>query len=264
MTGLHDLIMKCQSDYSDATFTGDNQRRLVKLLREISLATLDDSSIHDELNKLFSLLWNDSVLLEDCILVSGFIFAKMHANQDFSSLCALSDSRNLRNLDWVELALLSGVLLRDLSTTSSSNLRNLARICEVKIFALLSTARSVLISRYIENLIQIFVIENTRTGSYDFASCGSVIVLIVSQTLRLKVDIVDYKSRDLIKFHINALLSKQMIAEYLQFTSEIVDSIPDSSKVALQIFELICSNRQVPLGSNLVTKIFHSTLSCLK
>jgi hypothetical protein len=232
------LLAKCDNELEKSFENGDNKRILVKTLQEIASEKYDLTRSAHKLENIFHTLWDHSVLLEDCILVSGIIFTKMNQNLNYLELSekVKVHAKSLKNEEWVYVSLIRGILLNDSVLKSQAHLNQLVEITISAINSGLTSNRSVLISRQLENLLSIFAHENIL-NVYDFQSRGAQIISIVNRTLRLNADLTDYKSRDLIKWHLSVLssLSLDNSIYYTDFAAILLHSLPEVNKVTVQI-----------------------------
>ena len=259
-----DLLVKCENELEKSFENGDNKRILVKSLQEIASRKYDDlapAPSSQKLEKILQTLWNHSVVLEDCILVSGIIFAKLHQGLNYVELCEKAHSKSLKNEEWVTVSLMRGILLDVTVLKSQDQLNQLAEITLSAINAGLTSNRSVLISRQLEDLLSIFTFEQ-NLNVYDIQGRGAQIISIVNRTLRLNADLTDYKSRDLIKWHLNILSTLDNPLYYTNFAVTLLDCLPEVNKITVQICDSLCSfnfqNYSIP------TRILAIITPCLK
>ena len=154
------------------------------------------------------------------------------------------------------MSLIRGSLLT--SSLSSDLLGHLEQMTISAIEEGISNNRIVLISRHLENLLQIYTLDS----EYMIELRGQRVISIVSRTLRLNSDLTDYKSRDLIKFHLNILKTQSSDIDRGSFTLGLLDCLPDMNKVSVQIFDTLCTMES--LSPSIQTRIFKSVLPCLR
>lgn len=243
-----DLLAKCENELEKSFENGDNKRIVVKSLQEIASQKYDLAPYAYRLEKIFHILWDHSVLLEDCILVSGIIFTKM--NQGISYLEICEKAKSLKNEEWVYMSIMRGILLDHAVPKSQDQLNQLAEITISAINLGFTSNRSVLISRQLENLLSIFTLEQ-NLNVYDFQGRGNQIISIVTRALRLNADLTDYKSRDLIKWHLNILISLDNSIHYTNFSVTLMDCLPEANKITVQICDSLCAfdfkNNLIPM-----------------
>ena len=255
------LLDRCKVEFTSSCENGDSNRKLVKLLQDLAGCTFDRKAEPVEIENFLRTLWNHPFLLEDCILVSGIIFAKLNPTLNYSDLFEKAQVGALQHSgDWVSVALIRGLLLNN--SVSSGQLEELFGATTKAVDVGLLGNRTVLVSRHFENMLHIFNAESSL-NSYNAAIRGSQILSLVSRTLRLKADLTDYKCRDLVKFHVNFLNSQQntqTAASLIEFTNGLLECLPEMNKISIQIY---CS--LIPSDSDLVQKrIFDLCVPCLK
>ena len=306
--GINEVISDCHKFLGRSdNATGDSTRKLVKSLQELTILNYESIPSHLSLKikDLLRLIWNHPILLEDCILVSGIIFAKLSFSKSlppfnsYENICELAGLQELIHSEWVGMSLLRGLLLNIPATEKSLELlHSLASKTFLFIDEALKTNRAVLLSRHLENLLQIFTMEYTQNpSSYNISARGHQQLVLITQTLRLKVDLVDYKSRDLIKWHLSVILkdpepkilslieSKSTNPEDSQvkftfppeseaeaeiFIESLLTSLPEMNKVSIQIYDTLLSLSSATSKlskrfiSSLYTRIFDLSLPCLR
>lgn len=256
MRGITELLADCRNEFAVSCENGDSKRKLVKLLQELASVKIDPDHDYPEIESFLHSLWNNSVLLEDCILVSGLIYTKINSKLAFTEICAKADVPKLLHADWVTMSLIRGSLLT--SSLSSDLLGHLEQMTISAIEEGISNNRIVLISRHLENLLQIYTLDS----EYMIELRGQRVISIVSRTLRLNSDLTDYKSRDLIKFHLNILKTQSSDIDRGSFTLGLLDCLPDMNKVSVQIFDTLCTMES--LSPSIQARIFKSVLPCLR
>lgn len=255
--GITDLLAECRAEFATSSDNGDNKRKLVKLLQELSACEIDPDEDYPEICKLLQCLWNNSVLLEDCLLVSGSIFTKLNSKLSFPEIFEKATVHSLLHGDWVTMSLIRGALFA--SNRSSDVLDQAEEMTVSAIEHAIINNRLVLISRHLENLLHIY----TADASYDIESRGQQIISIINRSLRLNSDLADYKSRDLIKFHLSALKGKQTSDnERDRFGNNLLDCLPEMNKVSVQIIDALCNLESLNLS--IQTRIFKVVLPCLR
>ena len=259
---VDDLISKCEDELKIAFENGDNKRILVKILQELASQKYDLVPSAQRIEKILQNLWNHPVLLEDCILVSGIIYTKLHQGLSFLELCKKSCANHVKNEEWVTMSVMRGISLNTHLPKSKDQLDQLVEITFAAINEGFTSNRSVLISCHLENLLNIFTCEK-ESNVYNIQVRGSQIISIINRTLRLNADLTDYKSRDLIKWHLNVLNSHQLQEEYINFATSLLDCLPEVNKITVQICDALCSfNFQ---DNQLITsRILNIVLPCLK
>lgn len=308
--GINEIISDCHTFLVKIDNpTGDSTRKLVKSLQELTILNYESIPSHFivEIKDLLRLIWNHPILLEDCILVSGIIFAKFSISTSFptfnsyENICELAGIQELIHSEWVGMSLLRGLLLKISEKEKSPELlQSLALKTFSFIDEALKTNRIVLLSRHLENLLQIFTIEYTQNPiSYNLSARGQQQLVLITQTLRLKVDLVDYKSRDLIKWHLSVIFKdsepiesesfvsvfesdttvyvEAVIPEESQTESEpeifiesLLTSLPEMNKISIQIYDTLLSLSSATSKlskrfiTSLYTRIFDLSLPCLR
>lgn len=256
-----DLLTKCENELERAFENGDNKRSLVKILQEIASRKYDLVPVALKLEKILQALWNHPVILEDCILVSGIIFIKLNQGLNYVELCEKVHSKSLRNEVWVTTSLMRGILLDATVLKSQDQLNQLTEITLSGINAGLKSNRIVLIARQLEDLLDIFTFEQ-NLNAYDIEGRGAQIISIVNRTLRLNADLTDYKSRDIIKWHLNILSTLDNPVYYTNFAVILLDCLPEVNKITVQICDSLCSfNFQ---NCSIPARIMAIIIPCLK
>ena len=254
--GITELLMECRNEFATSSENGDIKRKLVKLLQEMASFKLDPDQDYPEIEIFLQSLWNNPVLLEDCILVSGLIYTKLNSRLQFAEIREKVNEHILLHGDWVTMSLIRGSLLA--SSHSSDLLSQLEGITVSAIEEGISNNRIVLISKHLENLLHIYTIDSPYPIKYR----GQQVISIVSRTLRLNSDLIDYKSRDLIKLHLNILKAQASENERDEFALDLLDCLPEMNKVSVQIFDTLCTVDS--LNSSNRARIFKSILPCLR
>lgn len=252
--GITEYLAECGAEFAISSENGDNKRKLVKLLQELSSCEIDPDEDYSEIGKFLQCLWNHSVLLEDCILVSGLIFTKINSKLSFPEIFEKANVPSLLHGDWVTLSLIRGALF----APNPDVLEQAEGITISAIEHAIFNNRIVLIARHLENLLNIY----TTDSSHDIVSRGQQILSIINRSLRLNSDLADYKSRDLIKFHLNVLKEKASDNERDSFANSLLDCLPEMNKVSVQILDALCILES--LNFSIQTRIFKSVLPCLK
>lgn len=259
--GISDILNSCRLEFIKSIDNDDNNRNLVKLLQKLSIQKFDNIDLHEDIEELLTRIWKHPVVLEDCILVSGIIFAKLYPELEYSSLCEKALVENLDNSDWIKMSLIRGMIQDRDFRLFSGQLEQLGRLTASSIDDGLSRSRIVLICRHLENLLHIFNIEYDL-GAYDINSRGDQIKNIIGRALRLNSDLMDHKSRDLIKFHLNVISLVGSSDDCSHFTSNILDCLPEMNKISIQIFDSLCTLKFQE--QSIFLRIFKLTLPCLK
>jgi len=256
------ILATCISEFKLICACENQGKKLVKSLQFLSSQKLDqiDDALKIDIVSFLQDLWHHPVLLEDCIIVSGLIFSKLNSAMEYSKLLSIANIDQCPQKEWISMALLRGII----SSTASKRpeqLKFLTRISLLEIDSALLNNRSILISRHLENLLSLFEIERSL-DCYDQLWAGKQIVLLVGRTVRLNADIVDYKSRDLVKWHLNYLSVCVNYQDKEKFVLSILDCLPESSKVSLQIYAALCA---IDFEStSIYERIFKLSLPCLK
>ena len=254
--GITELLVNCQAEFASSSENGDNKRKLVKLLQEMASCEIDPDQDYPEIEKFLKSLWNNSVLLEDCILVSGLIYTKINSKLFLPEICSKVNVKSLLHNDWVVMSLIRGALL---ASSHSSDL--LKQMEEMTIYAIetgISNNRIVLISRHMENLLHIYTVDT----AYNIEFRGQQINSIINRTLRLNSDLTDYKSRDLVKFHLNILKERASGYQLNKFALDLLDCLPEMNKTSVQIFDSLCTLDS--LNPSIHAQIFKLILPCLR
>lgn len=251
------LLAECENEFIISRENGDNKRRLVKFLQDLASHPLDQIDNINQIECFLQSLWNCPILSEDCILVSGIIFAKLNPGIHYSDLCEKSQIVHHRNGDWVSAAIIRGILLS--SQNSCEQLNELVNVTLKAIDVAILNNRTVLISRLLENVLQVYTAE-LKMNCYNSTHRGEQILSIVNRTLLLKSDLTDYKSRDLVKWHLNALQNN--LNYQVEFAKNLLEYLPEVNKISIQIYySLCCLNFQ---DSFIQNHIFELCLPCIK
>lgn len=263
-SGLGNLLSDCKREFAVSCENGDNKRRLVKCLQDLASQHLEGIDDRREIEEFLHSLWNCPVLLEDCILVSGIIFAKLNSQLIYSELFKKAQIHNLNNNDWIAVAFMRGILL-DPSLASRNispeQLEELASITLEAIDSAITLNRTVLVSRHLENILHIYTAES-KINCYDPIVRGNQILSLVSRALRLNTDLTDYKSRDLVKWHLNDLGLQQNLDLEIAFAKNLLECLPEMNKISIQIFSSLSSLSSQ--DSFIKDQIFRLSLPCLK
>ena len=257
-TRIIDLLNKCRLEFNRSTDIGYDKKKFVQLLQELSLQKFDLLNDTFYIEKFITDIWDHPVLFEDCILVSGIIFAKLNIELEFIKICEKASIEKFKNKDWIGMSLLRGIIQDPRSKLSQEQLEHLAKSTMSSIDE--AGNRIVLICRHLENLLQIFTAEQ-ELGCYNVNSRGHTIVHIVNRTLRLDADLTNYKSRDLIKWHLSILSKQGNSEDCVIFSSTVLDCLPEMNKISIQIYDALCSLECQ--DHSIHARIFKLTLPCL-
>lgn len=262
---IFDILTACVSEFQIVCANESNGKPLVKQMQALSSQNFDYIQDKEDFRRQVMIflqnLWTHQILLEDCILVSGLIFSKLYqsSSSDYNNLLEIARIEDSPHREWVSMSILRGIIFSN-SSGRSEDLKHLVQVTLCEIDTCIIQNRSVLISRHLENLLSLFAAEE-KLLSYDHRWTGQQIVLLVSRTVRLKADLVDYKSRDLVKWHLSHLQAHGSDKDKENFASAIMECLPEKNKVSLQIFSAICS---VTLENSCIYEsIFRLSLPCL-
>lgn len=260
------LLDKYKEEYPISCENGDSNRKLVKILQDLATRNFDQINAKEEMESLLKSLWDNSVLLEDCILVSGIIFAKLYPQMNYFELCQRANVDSLQQRDWVSLALMRGIFLNTAYVKTiklSTEFEELIDLTVSSIFTGIINNRIVFVSRHLENLLFIYTAELSM-NLYNPNTRGNQIISIINKTLLLKSDLTDYKSRDLIKWHLNVLTNLQQNFEekIIKFSEMLLDSLPEATKISISIYLTLGSFEFQ--SASVKTRIFELCLPCLK
>lgn len=225
-----------------------NARTILNTLQKLSV--LDLTGVKDHLVSILHRLWNHDLLLDDCILVSGIIFVRLQGKGDFKEILNYSAYSEFKHADWVFVGIIRGVILASKGTSE------MLALTEAEICAAIQKNRLILVARHLENFIQI--LEAKYAAGEAPAEVSSLILAILSKTLLLKSDLVEYKSRDLIKLQYQKLASD----EGEHFLLNVLECMPETSKVAVQCFDAALDSEHV--SEQLSTLIFNRSLPLIK
>lgn len=260
---ISELVILSRAELSNS----NDWRPLLKILQKISICDLSSGSDTECLLEFITTLWNHHTLLEDCILVSGIIFAKIHSIgsktvESFSKLCEIAEMSSQKYQEWIEIALIRGFLLSTSKEKRSEEFFETLYTASMEALEEnIKVNKIVLISRHLENILQIFTAEFDQKV-YCSEVRGSQILSLVTRTLRLKSDLIEYKSRDLIKWHLTVLHSSATPDIFQAYCDKLYTTLPEMSKVSLQIFDFLCSFDTILPSYRL--KIFSAAISGLK
>lgn len=234
MTGVEALLEQVNHQLADTV----NARNLLALLQKLSAAPLQDLLNHQEkLMQILSILWNHDQLFDDCILVSGILHVRLAGpSADLDALLRAESYSEHKHADWVFLGVICGILIAQFP---SESLAQIPLLAANEITLAIQKNRLILVARHLENIIQYY--QSAYKSGLNPSDQTTLIISILAKTLLLKSDLVEYKSRDLIKLHYQALSG----AEAESFISKVIQCMPDIGKVAVQCYDTVLDSDSV-------------------
>ncbi len=231
-------------------------RKVLGLLQKLS--SVDTSFNSADLQVVLAKLWNHDLLLDDCILVSGILFVRSRLAQQQEPIQEILNHsvEQYKQADWIRLGILRGLLVVCKSSLLTF-LPDLLQMTETEIQSAIQANRLILVARHLENLLQILEL-NYNNGILP-AAFSQAICLTLSKTLLLKSDLVEYKSRDVIKFQYQKLDSSD--AE--RFLFDTLELLPEIGKVALHCFDSALQEER-GISKALASVIFEHSLPLIK